>query len=70
MGEVGLDEDGLEAGELLEAAVQEYHVHDVVADVPLSLDLEGEEIVGLQGLAKEWFTQPRKHYLAHLYALI
>ena len=40
--EVGLDEDGLEAGELLEAAVQEYHVHDVVADVPLPLDLKWE----------------------------
>ena len=40
VGEVGLDEDGLEAGELLEAAVQEYHVHDVVADVPLTLDLK------------------------------
>ena len=40
MCEVGLDEDGLEAGELLEAAVQEYHVHDVVTDVPLTLDLK------------------------------
>ena len=42
MREVGLDEDGLEAGEFLEAAVQEYHVHDVVADVPLPLDLKRE----------------------------
>ena len=44
MGEVGLDEDGLEAGELLEAAVHEYHVHDVVADVPLPLDLKRQFI--------------------------
>ena len=52
MCEVGLDEDGLEAGELLEAAVQEYHVHDVVADVALARQLL--PVVGGEG-------QQRRH---------
>ena len=37
--EVGLDEGGLEASHVGEAAVKEHDVDDVVADVPLALDL-------------------------------
>ena len=40
MGEVGLDEDRLELGKVLEAAVQENDIHDVVAYVPLPLNLK------------------------------
>ena len=50
MGEVGLDEDRLELGKVLEAAVQKDHVHDVVAYVPLSLNLKWSSRVALDGI--------------------
>ena len=42
VGEVGLDEDRLELGHVLEGAVEEDQVHDVVADVTFPLDLRRE----------------------------
>ena len=42
-GEVAPDEGGGEAPHMPRVGVQEHDVHDVVADVPLALHLEGRK---------------------------